>query len=355
MMPNVRFGRSGLTITPITLGTMNFGNQLDEDASRAILDRALDLGIRTLDTANCYPIGDRTRFGATEEIIGRWLRGRRDEVIIATKCGMPTGRQAWESGASRKNIMTSVEKSLRRLQTDYVDVLQMHAWDPATPLDETLSAFDDLVRRGLVRYAGVANYRPHQVARTVGRAETLGTAGIHSVQWRYNLLYREAEHDLAGLCQAEGLALLVYNPLGGGMLTGKHARGEVTPGGRFSHGTSAAVYAQRYWHEEAFQLVDGLREVAEQASMSPATLALQWVLSHPFVTSVLAGASRPEQLDDAVAALAPADPEAMARLDELSEPFAERVDLSWREGPGAHLPTAHARAENRPGVPTPAT
>jgi aryl-alcohol dehydrogenase (NADP+) len=322
-----------LVVTPICLGTMNFGNQCNEQASVAILNRAFELGITFIDTANNYPIGDKSKAGTTEEIIGRWLGDNRDSVVLASKCYMHSGGSAWEVGNSRKNILLSVERSLRRLRTDYLDVLQLHAWDAFTPIDETLRALDDLVRSGKVRYLGCANFRPHQLARAIGRSEVLGVAPFDSVQWRYNLLYREAEHDLTALCADEGVALLAYNPLAGGMLTGKHSRGAPTPGGRFAHGTSAAVYAERYLHDQAFDLVEGLAPIAAEAGVSLASLALQWVLDHPAVTSALVGASHPGHLDDAVLAAESAlDPSVRVRLDEESVFFATQVDLSWVGG-----------------------
>jgi 1-deoxyxylulose-5-phosphate synthase len=342
-MRYLRFGGTGLLVTPVCLGTMNFGNQCDEPTSVAILDRALELGIAFIDTANNYPIGDRSKFGRTEEIIGRWLVGKRDSVVMASKCYMPSLGSAWETGNSRKNILLSVERSLRRLRTDYLDVLQLHAWDINTPIDETLRALDDLVRSGRVRYIGCANFRPHQLARSIGRAELLGTASFASIQWRYNLLYREAEHDLMALCDEDRIALLAYNPLAGGMLTGKHARGVPTAGGRFSHGTSAAVYAERYLHDRAFDLVDELAPIAADAGVSRAGLVLQWVLDHPTVTSALVGASQPGHLDEAVrAAEQPLDPSLRARLDDASSAFATQVDLSWTAGAGRILGPAFA-------------
>jgi 1-deoxyxylulose-5-phosphate synthase len=262
--------------------------------------------------------------------VGRWLDGRRDEVILATKCNRPTGLRAWEAGNSRKNILLSVEASLRRLGTDYLDLYQVHAWDPATPIDETLGALDDLVTSGKVRYAGCANFRPHQLARAIGRAELLRRARPESVQWRYNLLYREAEQDLFPLCAAEGIAVLPYNPLAGGLLTGRHDRGRPTAGSRFAVGSSAAVYSARYWRADMFDLVDRLRLLAADAGVSPATLAVQWVLARAEVTSVLIGATAPGQLADAVQAAGTSlASDLRLALDDLSSGFLPQPDVPW--------------------------
>jgi 1-deoxyxylulose-5-phosphate synthase len=329
-MEYVGFGRTGLRVTRLCLGTMTFGNQCDEDTSRQILNAAFDAGITFLDTANNYPIGAAERFGTTESIVGRWLEGRRDEIILASKCNRPTGRRPWEAGNSRKNILLSVEQSLRRLRTDYLDLYQVHAWDPATPIDETLGALDALVTSGKVRYAGCANFRPYQLARAIGRAELLGCARPESVQWRYNLVYREAEQDLFPLCAADGIAVLPYNPLAGGLLAGRHDRSAPTAGSRFTVGTSAAVYAARYWRADTLDFVDQLRLLAADAGVSAATLSIQWVLARPEVTSVLVGASAPGQIADAVRAVAtPLASGPRLALDDLSSAFLPEPDVPW--------------------------
>ena len=175
-------------------------------------------------------------FGRTEEVIGRWIGSRRDEFILATKCYFPTGPKPWDAGNSRKNIMRALDASLRRLGTDYVDLYQLHSWDADTPIDETLQALDDVVRAGKVRYVGCSNFLAYQLARSVGRAEVLGTANFISVQPRYNLLFRENERELLPLCAEEGIAVIPYNPLAGGFLSGKHQPGAPTEGGRFTLG-----------------------------------------------------------------------------------------------------------------------
>ena len=197
-------------------------------------------------------------------MIGRWLGSRRDEFILATKCHFPTGPKPWDAGNSRKNIMRALDASLRRLGTDYVDLYQLHSWDADTPIDETLQALDDVVRTGKVRYVGCSNFLAYQLARSIGRGEVLGTANFVSVQPRYNLLFRENERELLPLCAEEGIAVIPYNPLAGGFLSGKHQPGAPTEGGRFTLGGAAGRYQERYWHDRMFETVDELRPIAAE-------------------------------------------------------------------------------------------
>lgn len=302
---------------------MTFGYQCDEPTSHAILDTAFDAGIDFIDTADVYPVGaPPPDFGKTEEIVGRWMASKRDQVIVATKCFFPTGPKPWDAGNSRKNIMRSIDASLTRLDTDYVDLYQIHAWDRHTPIDETLSAMDDLVRTGKVRYIGCSNVLAYQLARAIGRSETLGLHKFVSVQPRYNLLFRQNERELFPLCAEDGVAVIPYNPLAGGFLTGKHSRGEPTDGTRFTLGFAAERYQDRYWHDHMFDIVDVMKEFADETGVNLATLAVQWVLANPVVTSPIIGASRPDQLSDAIAAVgAPIDAEVKTRLDALTAEF----------------------------------
>ena len=242
-MQHVRFGRTGLKVSRLCLGTMTFGFQCDEATSFAIMDAAADAGITFLDTADAYPLGAPPEMsGPTEEVIGRWLGSRRDQFILATKCFFPTGPNPWNAGNSRKNIMRALDASLRRLGTEYVDLYQLHSWDVDTPIDETLQALDDVVLTGKVRYVGCSNFLAYQLARSVGRAEVLGTNDFVSVQPRYHLLFRENERELLPMCAEEGIAVIPYNPLAGGFLSGKHQPGEPTEGDRFTLGRSAGLH-----------------------------------------------------------------------------------------------------------------
>ncbi len=322
-MEHVRLGRTGLSVSRLCLGTMTFGVQCDEPASVTILDTAAAGGITFIDTADVYPSGgDLATVGRTEAIIGRWLQGKRTDFIIATKCSGRMGPRAWQQGNSRKHVLDAVDASLRRLQTDYIDLYQLHAPDPYTPIDETLRAMDDLVRAGKVRYVGCSNFLSYQVARAIGRSEVLGVARFDSVQPRYNLLFRQIERELLPLCTEEGIGVIPYNPLAGGMLSGKHQRGTPAEGTRFTLGTAGAMYQKRYWHEREFQTVEQVRPIAAEAGMSLVQLAVAWVLANPTITAPIIGASRPEHLADSLKAVeTPLPHDLKQRLDELTASY----------------------------------
>ena len=323
-MRHVRLGRTGLRVSRLCLGTMTFGLQCDEAASRAILDRAAGGGITFLDTADVYPLGGGFEtVGRTEEILGRWLEGRRHDFVVATKCFGAMSPRPWDRGASRKHVLDAIEGSLRRLRTDYVDLYQLHHPDAETPIDETLRALDDVVRSGKARYVGCSNFHAYQVARALGRSEALGLARFDSVQPRYNLLFRQIERELLPLCREEGLGVIPYNPLAGGFLSGKHRReAGPTPGTRFTLGTAGGRYQDRYWREREFETVEALRPLAAEAGLSLTRLALAWVLAEPAITAPIVGASRPEQLDDALAAVEkPLDAALKARLDDMTREY----------------------------------
>jgi 1-deoxyxylulose-5-phosphate synthase len=323
-MHYTQLGRTGLSVSRLCLGTMTFGYQSDEATSVAIMDKAFDAGITFFDTADAYPLGAPPELlGATEEIVGRWLQGRRDRVILATKCFYPSGPARWDQGNSRQNIMRAVEDSLRRLQTDHIDLYQLHAPDPRTPIDESLRALDDLVRSGKVRYVGCSNFLAYQVARAVGRSEYLKVCRFDSVQPRYNLLFREIERELLPLCGEEGIGVIPFNPIAGGLLSGKHSpSGGPTEGSRFTLGNAAERYQERYWHARQFDTIDALRPISAEANMSMATLATAWVMANPTVTAPIIGASKPEQLDDAIKAeAARLDPALKKQLDELTADY----------------------------------
>ncbi len=301
---------------------MTFGLQTEENVSRLILDKAADAGINFIDTADVYPLGGgETNAGRTEEIVGRWLKGRRDRFILATKAVGKVGPSPWDQGASRKHLLDAIDHSLRRLNTDYVDLYQLHSDDAHTPLDETLEALDTIVRAGKARYIGVSNFLAYRLARALGRADVLRVARFVSVQPRYNLLFRQIERELLPLAGEEGLAVIPYNPLAGGLLTGKY-RHDSKPGeGRFSQsvGVAGAMYQDRYWHQREFDSIEQLRGIAQEAGQSLTTASVAWVLANPLVTSALIGASRPEQLDASIAAAElELAPELKSKLDEAS-------------------------------------
>src|SRR6202451_989074 len=293
-MEHVRLGRSGLQVSRLCLGTMTFGLQSDEATGFAIMDSAAEGGIDFFDTSDAYPLGgDLATRGRTEEIIGRWLVGKRERIIVATKCFVPMGPSPMDGGNSRKHIMSAVEGSLRRLRTDYLDLYQLHGYDQNTPIDETLSALDDLVRAGKVRYIGCSNFYTYQLVRAIGRSETLRLTRFDSVQPRYNLLFRQIEREMLPFCHEEGVGVIPYNPIAGGLLSGKHARTAPPPDGtRFTLGTAAENYQSRYWHDREFDTVDILRPLADEAGVSLVTLSVAWVLAHPAITSPIIGARR---------------------------------------------------------------
>ncbi|HVY15649.1 MAG TPA: aldo/keto reductase [Rhodopila sp.] len=317
------FGRTGLRVSKLCLGTMTFGLQCDEARSHAILDAAAEGGVDFLDTADVYPLGgDRKTAGRTEEIIGRWIKGKRSEFIIATKCVGVTGPKPWDRGMSRKHILDAIDASLRRLGTDYVDLYQLHGYDPHTSIDEAIDALDTVVRSGKARYIGVSNWSAYKIARALGRSEVRNWVRIDSVQPRYNMLFRSFERDLLPLCAEESIAVIPYNPLAGGMLTGKHRNDAPPPEGtRFTLGTAAGRYQDRYWKEQEFTTIDRLRGVAAEAGMTMTTLAMAWVLSNKAITAPIIGASRPEQLADSLAAVekAPLPADLKRKLDELTQ------------------------------------
>jgi aryl-alcohol dehydrogenase-like predicted oxidoreductase len=322
-MEYCKLGRTGLTVSRLCLGTMTFGFQSDEETAGRIMESAADAGVTFFDTADVYPLGgDESRVGRTEEIVGRWLKNKRQRFVLATKAVMKVGPSPWDQGASRKHLLDAIDASLRRLGTDYVDLYQLHADDRETPLDETLEALDTIVRSGRARYIGVSNFLAYRLARALGRADTLRLARFVSVQPRYNLLFRQIERELLPLAEEEGLGVIPYNPLAGGLLTGKHVRNGAPPEGRFTLGHAGKMYQERYWHEREFDTVEAFEKATREANVSPVTAAVAWVLANPAVTSAIIGASRPEQLNDSLAAAdLRLDPAFKAKLDALSHEY----------------------------------
>jgi aryl-alcohol dehydrogenase (NADP+) len=323
-MEHVRLGRSGLQVSRLCLGTMTFGLQSDEATSFAVLDKATEAGVDFIDTSDAYPLGgDLSTRGRTEEIIGSWLAGRRDRFILATKCFVPMGPAPMDGGNSRRHIMSAVEGSLRRLNTDYIDLYQLHGYDQNTPVDETLSALDDLVHAGKVRYVGCSNFLTYQLVRAIGRSQTLGLVSFASVQPRYNLLFREIEREMLPFCEEDGVGVISYNPIAGGLLSGKHHKTAAPPdGSRFTLGNAGPMYQDRYWHERMFDTVEEVRKLADQAAVPLVTLAVAWVLANEAVTAPIIGASRPEQLDASLAAASyTLDPGLKQQLDDLTHQY----------------------------------
>src|SRR6202521_1907448 len=245
-----QFGRTGLSVSRLCLGTGTFGHQTDEAEAFRILDAAADAGVNFIDTANSYPVGALPHeVGSSEEITGRWLKDKRGKFILGTKGGGPMGPAAWDKGASRKHLLDAIDASLRRLSTDYVDLYQTHRDDPTSAWGDNPEPLALIPRSGRVRYIGVSNFLAYRLARAIGRQDTLRLVRFVSAQPRYNLLFREIERELLPLAQEEGLAVIPFNPLAGGLLTGRYRRDDNPDKGRFSAelGQFGASYRARYW------------------------------------------------------------------------------------------------------------
>ncbi|AME24687.1 MAG: aldo/keto reductase [Pseudomonadota bacterium] len=323
-----KFGKTGLTVSRLCLGTMTFGLQTEENVSRSIMDRAAEAGVNFIDTADVYPLGaDETHAGRTEEIVGRWLKdtpSRRSEFILATKAVGKMGPAAWDQGASRKHLLDAIDASLKRLNTDYVDLYQLHSDDRETPLDETLEALDTIVRHGKARYIGVSNFLAYRLATALGRSDFLRVARFISVQPRYNLLFRQIERELLPLATDEHLAVIPYNPLAGGLLTGKHKHDAKPSDGRFTGtvGKAGEMYSQRYWHEREFETIAKLQQIVKETGESLTKTSVAWVLANPAITSAIIGASKPEQLTDSLAAVdLKLDDALKAKLDDATKEY----------------------------------
>ncbi|MEU1597057.1 aldo/keto reductase [Streptomyces sp. NPDC005708] len=316
------FGRTGLLVAELALGTLTFGRETSEAESRQILDAYIEHGGNLLDTADVY--------GESETILGRILGARRDEILIATKVGMPPyspGAPRNNQGLSRHHIRNQIEASLRRLSTDHVDVYQLHCWDPQTPPEETLSTLDDLVRAGKVRYIGLSNFAGWQVAGMLATARLHGFEPPVALSPQYSLLERGYDRDLVGVCEAEGLAVLPYSPLGGGILTGKYRQSGPPPSdsraGRSS--ASTASVRRKLGDVRNHAIADAVRAIARETSRSPAQVALNWVSHRPTVTAPIIGARSLAQLQDNLGAGGwTLDPAHRQALDEVS-----KIDLGY--------------------------
>ena len=281
-----QLGSSGLQVSAIGLGTNNFGRRLDAAATALVVGGALDIGINMIDTSNSY--GPR---GLSEEFIGRALKGRRPGAIIATKVSSRMAEGPNNAGNSRMHIMAEVENSLRRLDTDYIDLYQIHWSDPNTPIEETLRALDDLVRQGKVRYVGCSNFPAWQVCEAAWTARSLGITAFVSAQPRYSMLYREAETELVPFCQKYGVGILPYFPLENGFLTGKYRRGQSAPEGSRLAGGDRGMFT-----DANFDILEGLEAFAQERGHTVLDLAFAWLLANSAVSSVIAGATSVEQV-----------------------------------------------------------
>ncbi len=320
-MKHRRLGRSGLKISEIAYGNwITHGSQVEEDAARACVAAALDEGITTFDTADVYA-GTRA-----EEVLGRALAGvRRESIEICTKVYWPTGTGRNDSGLSRKHIVEAVHGSLRRLRTDHVDLYQAHRYDHETPLEETLRAFDDLVRQGKVLYIGVSEWRAQEIRDALRIAEQMGFDRIVSNQPQYNMLWRVIETEIIPLCEKEGIGQIVWSPIAQGVLTGKYLPGATPPTGSRATDPSGSGFIRHFLDDHVLTLVQQLAPIATEAELSPAQLAIAWTLQNPNVSAAIVGATRPEQVrENAKASGVTLSDSIMRRIDEVLGPVIVR-------------------------------
>ena len=312
-----RLGHSGLIVSEVALGTMQFGQKmnmgnLDQKETNELVGFVLDQGVNFIDTADVYSLGQ------SEEFVGNAIRGKRDELVLATKCRLPMSENFNRSGATRVNIIRGIESSLKRLQTDYIDLYQLHGWDSITPLEETLRAMDDLVRQGKVRYVGFSNYLSWQGATALGIQERLGLERFVTAQMHYSLVGRGLEFDFQSMAEYHDLGILVWSPLAGGFLSGKYERGKPAPQGtRYKENGNFVPFDK----ELGYRTIDAAKRVADRHGVSVARVSLAWLLSRPAISSVIIAGRKKEQLADNIAAvdLALAD-EDLRELDEASDP-----------------------------------
>lgn len=314
-------GRCGLKVSTLSLGAMTFGHSAgfmqgvtsDDAEGRRVLERALDAGINLIDTANIYSGGE------SERLVGQWLGARRPDLLVATKCRFKTGEGPHGQGLSRRHIVQACEDSLRRLNTDWIDLYQVHMQDTSVPIEETLRALDDLVTSGKVRYVACSNYTGYRLVESLWASDRRHFVRYESVQLQYSLVCRDAEREVLPACSAHGLGVLAWSPLGRGFLSGKYTRGDAPPAG------SRLESWQDSWKAVAtdrnFDILDVVLDIAAQRNVKPSAVALAWALHKPFMTSLIVGARRVDQLEDNLAALhLKLSAEEMARLDDVSKP-----------------------------------
>ncbi len=309
-------GKTGLVVSAVSLGTMQFGankvGNLDQKATTEMVRHAIDKGINLIDTADIYTRGE------SETLLGNALKGVREEIVLATKVRLPMSANIIRSGATRVNIMRGLESSLTRLQTDHVDLYQVHSWDSSTPLEETVRTLDDLVRQGKVRHVGFSNYMSWQAAAAIDMQERLGLEKFVTGQMYYSLVGRGLEHEFLSFAEYYGIGILIWSPLAGGFLSGKYARGSAPARGtRFAE---AGVFVPLD-PVQAWRVIDVLKQVASRHGASPARVALAWLLGRPAVSSVIIAARTIEHLDDNIASVDLAlSPEDVSLLDAASDP-----------------------------------
>jgi aryl-alcohol dehydrogenase-like predicted oxidoreductase len=312
-----RLGNSGLIVSEVSLGTMQFGKKmnvgnLDQKATNEMVKAALDRGINFIDTADVYSLGE------SETLLGNALKGIREEIVLATKVRLPMSDNFNRSGSTRVNIMRGIESSLKRLQTDHVDLYQVHGWDSNTPLEETLRTLNDLVRQGKVRYIGLSNYLAWQAATALGMQERLNLEKFVTAQLYYSLAGRDLETEWLSLAQYHDIGILVWSPLAGGFLSGKYDRGKKPPSGtRFAEAGQFVMFDK----ERGYLVIDALRKVADRHGCSPARVAIAWLLSRPGISSVIIAGRKIEHLEDNIEAVnLKLSEDDFTLLDEVSHP-----------------------------------
>ena len=311
-----RLGRSGMKVSEISYGNwLTHGSQVEADQATACVREALEVGITTFDTADVYA---QTK---AETVLGEALKGtRRESIELFTKVYWPTGPGQNDRGLSRKHILESCHASLRRLQTDYVDLYQAHRFDYETPLEETLRAFDDLVRAGKVHYIGVSEWKASEIQAALDIAGQMGFDRIVSSQPQYNLIWRVIEAEVVPLCEREGIGQIVWSPIAQGALTGKYLPGQPPPEGSRATDATGSGFIKRYMEDSVLERVQRLKPLADEAGLTLAQLAIAWVLANPNVSSAIVGATRPEQVrDNAAAAGKTLDADLLAKIDEIFE------------------------------------
>ena len=312
-----KLGNSGLIVSAVALGTMQFGSKmnvgnLDQKATDKMVKHALDHGINFIDTADVYSLGE------SETLLGNALRGIREEIVLATKVRLPMSDNFNRSGSTRVNVMRGVESSLKRLQTDYIDLYQVHGWDSNTPLEETLRTLHDLVRQGKVRYIGLSNYLAWQAATAIGVQERLNLEKFVTAQMYYSLVGRGLETDWLSCAEYHNIGILVWSPLAGGFLSGKYEKGKKPASGtRFSDAGRFVMFDK----EKGYRIVDTVKKVAERHGVSPARVSIAWLLSRPMISSVITAGRRIEHLKDNIEAVnLRLTDEDFAQLDQVSDP-----------------------------------
>lgn len=306
-------GRTGLKVSEICLGTMTFGHGTDKDEAQRIVDRSIEAGVNFFDTANGYSNGQ------SETILGEIVKGRRDELVLATKVFNPMGKGPNDSGMSRVHIMQAIEASLKRLQTDYIDIYYIHHVDTQTPIEEMLRAFDDLVHHGKVRYIACSNYEAWRIMESLWISDSKNLARFECLQPQYSLVVRDIEEEIIPVCQLKGLGVVVWSPLAGGFLTGKYKPGQNKVEG--SRSEEGWAFPSRYFAPNADEILQTLLDIAQEVGRTPAQVATRWTLEQPAITSAIIGARTLSQADDNLRASGWQLPtEALEKLNNVSEP-----------------------------------